>query len=89
MTPGEQEKAAFQSVYDLGRQDALRTAWQAVNVLGAPQTACTTDTDRAYCRAIDGALDAIEKLQMPRLRRMADERIARSRENLAKPNNGL
>ena len=36
--------------------------WAAVNVLGAPDTACTTDEDRAYCRAIGDALSEIEKL---------------------------
>ena len=36
--------------------------WAAVNVLGAPDTACTSDEDRAYCRAIGDALSEIEKL---------------------------
>lgn len=36
--------------------------WAAINVLGAPDTACTTDEDRAYCRAIGDALSEIEKL---------------------------
>lgn len=36
--------------------------WRAVDVLGAPDTACTTDEERAYCRAIGDALKEIEKL---------------------------
>ncbi len=40
----------------------LDRVWAAVNVLGAPDTACTSDEDRAYCRAIGDALSEIEKL---------------------------
>ena len=40
----------------------LDRVWAAVNVLGAPDTACTSDVDRAYCRAIGDALSEIEKL---------------------------
>ena len=44
-----------------GRSD-LDRAWRAVDVLGAPDTACTTAEERAYCRAIGDALAEIEKL---------------------------
>lgn len=43
--------------------DVLKAAWDAVNVLGAPDTACTTEAERAYCRAIDDALDAIDRVR--------------------------
>ena len=66
MTNQEKEKAAFQSVYDSGAKDALQLAWQAVNVLGAPETARVTDFDKAYCKAIEDALRTIEELQMGR-----------------------
>ncbi len=37
-------------------------AHEAINVLGAPDTACTTDYERGYCKAIGDALAEIEKL---------------------------
>ena len=63
MTNQEKEKAAFQSVYDSGAKDALQRTWEAVNVLGAPETARVTDFDKAYCKAIEDALRTIEELQ--------------------------
>lgn len=42
--------------------DLLDRVWEAVNVLGAPDTACRTEDERAYCRAIGDALAEIEKL---------------------------
>ena len=68
MTNQEKEKAAFQSVYDSGAKDALQLAWQAVNVLGAPETARVTDFDKAYCKAIEDTLRTIEELQMETIR---------------------
>ena len=55
MTNQEKEKAAFQSVYDSGFKDALQAAWQAVNVLGAPETARITQEDKFFCEGIEGA----------------------------------
>lgn len=43
-------------------QDRLDDIWSSVNVLGAPASACTTDEERAYSRAIGDALAEIEKL---------------------------
>lgn len=40
----------------------LHEVWEAINVLGAPDSACTTDDERAYCRAIGDALEAVEAL---------------------------
>ena len=51
------------SYINTARDDVLDTAWAAVNVLGAPDTACITDRDRAYCQAIGEALSAIEALK--------------------------
>ena len=45
------------------RDEALDAAWAGVNVLGAPDTACITDRDRAYCQAIGDALSAIKALK--------------------------
>jgi hypothetical protein len=55
------------SLLDIAREHqkqriALDQVWAAVNVLGAPDTACRTDEERAYCRAIGDALAEIEKL---------------------------
>lgn len=43
-------------------QSRLNGVWSAVNVLGAPDSACTTDSERGYCQAIGDALAEIEKL---------------------------
>lgn len=43
-------------------QRVLDLVWRAVDVLGAPDTACITNEERAYCRAIGDALAEIEKL---------------------------
>lgn len=43
-------------------QPPLDQAWAAVNVLGAPDTACRNAEDLAYCAAINDALAEIEKL---------------------------
>jgi hypothetical protein len=36
------------------------TIHERINVLGAPDTACTTDRERGYCEAIDECLDIAE-----------------------------
>lgn len=43
-------------------QANLDSAWRAVNVLGAPDSACTTPEERGYCQAIGDALAEIERL---------------------------
>lgn len=43
-------------------QDNLDATWRAVNVLGAPDSACTTPEERGYCQAIADALAEIERL---------------------------
>lgn len=52
----------------------LDTAWENINVLGAPDTACTTDYERGYCKAIGDALAEIEKLggSSPMVKRAMD-----------------
>lgn len=44
------------------RHAHLSEAWAAVNVLGAPESACTTAHEHGYREAISDALDAIEAL---------------------------
>lgn len=42
-------------------QHRLDSAWRAINSLGAPDSACTTESERGYCQAIGDALAEIEK----------------------------
>ncbi|MCJ2112940.1 hypothetical protein MKK64_17300 [Methylobacterium sp. E-025] len=62
------------------RHAHLSEAWAVVNVLGAPDSACTTDDERAYNRGIGDALAAIEALggcdPADLLRRFVDARRA-------------
>jgi hypothetical protein len=37
------------------------TIAERINVLGAPDTACTTDRERGYCEAIDACLEIAEE----------------------------
>ncbi|MDY8111120.1 hypothetical protein U0C82_18525 [Fulvimarina sp. 2208YS6-2-32] len=41
-------------------REALRALWEAVNCLGAPDTACITDRAHGYCAAIGDVLELIE-----------------------------
>ena len=51
-------------VGDLHRT-ALGDAWEAINVLGAPDTAITTDDDRRYQDTLNLITAYIESLQIP------------------------
>ena len=90
MTNQEKEKAAFQSVYDSGFKDALQAAWQAVNVLGAPETARITQEDKFFCEGIEGALQAIERLQTSihreEIEEIASEQAAEQRASVMRRN---
>lgn len=57
---------AAASAVDPTAPTVLDVAWDNINVLGAPDTACRTPEDLAYCRGIYDALVEIDKLRCPR-----------------------
>ena len=70
-------------------KQGLEDAWNAVNVLGAPDSACISNAEREYCRANGHVLAAIEILQLENGREELLTRLESMLIELRKPYNGL
>jgi hypothetical protein len=70
-------------------KQGLADAYEAVNALGAPDSACTSAAELNYCRAIGDVLAAIEALQVEQGKDELMLKLETLLKDLRKPYNGF